>query len=1124
MSRAIRLTRMHALNWYGYRDSIKIEGNLLLAGVTGSGKSILMDLLQYVLVGDLRLVRFNQSATGDRSDRSLKGYCLGDTKQEEAGVTQYMRDRAISYVALEFTWPRGKKVETWGFRIEFASAAETQGRVSPFFVPAALERGDFLDAERVPLEHGAFKAMVESHAADDGVKGRVYAELGEYLAHMAQPAHLNFDRSVLRSLLPTAMSFTFLRSFNDFCRHFILSADRLDVRDVTDSYRAFLRYESDLRLLNDQFVRLRAICGLSAEHGNAARESILARYLEAELRHQHARELLRIDEERFAALRAACAEEEGRLTDLLERLIPAQELELERLKNAIRETPDGPLYLEIKARNQQLAHEIERLRQTGRTVDSALQARVRGARAWLYELEKLPLKLERRNLEAVERAVAALEAGGVAGFGPAFRALSATAQTVAAELSRQAQGPLAQLAKIRRELGELNEAIRALDLGRLPMSTRLLDALNHALLAAGPELPARHLRELCEVRESEERWRPAIEVAFTRKFAVVVAPEHYDTAEAIYHELREESRGESLVNPAKALKMQIAIQPGSLAEKLVATHPVAQAIVSRLFGELRCVERREELREHDAAITPDGFMSRGAFVERPRHYDNLPFVGQRGLQQQLAWKQKQRDELATEERRLKPLEEDLQAAQSKWREVFDPPPSLWEDLARASELPKREEELRANIDRLKLIDRAKLDDLAQRQQELELALHKLRDEQRALDRSERRLEFRRLEKDLELRRTAEQEAKERFARAQETDVSPWLPQLAALRAEMLARYPQPDAAAEKCADLFHQRDKEAVEKWQQLIAARRELAMTHPRFDDLSVEAPDNAAYDKQFAKLDESEIPDYTGKAERERKTWATLFRTQVLEKLRNALFEVENTRVLLNGYLKRPIGNNRYRIIKWSNPDFALYHRLLDASALAHADELFFAAGEADLREAVKQFLHLLVDQPDSVEAGRLLDYRHYYEYDMEVEDLGEDGEVKATSRVDRQSGKFSGGENQSPYFIAILASYLRAYKRHDTRTKQPSLALVPIDEAFSKLSGERIKDCIEALAALDLQGVFSMSTGNIPYAFEHCDSLVVVAKEETRSGKRVRIRNVPVSLHKDSPEARRLLNLED
>ena len=129
MTRTIRLTRIHALNWYGYKDTIPVEGNLLLAGLTGSGKSILMDLIQFVLVGDQRLVRFNQSATGDRSDRSLKGYCLGDTKEEENGVTQYMRSSAITYVALEFTWPNGKKCETWGIRVEFTSTAEAQARI-----------------------------------------------------------------------------------------------------------------------------------------------------------------------------------------------------------------------------------------------------------------------------------------------------------------------------------------------------------------------------------------------------------------------------------------------------------------------------------------------------------------------------------------------------------------------------------------------------------------------------------------------------------------------------------------------------------------------------------------------------------------------------------------------------------------------------------------------------------------------------------------------------------------------------------------------------------------------------------------------------------------------------------
>ena len=1123
MNRAIRLSRIHALNWYGYRDSVAVEGNLLLAGVTGSGKSILMDLIQYVLVGDLRLVKFNQSATGAHSDRSLKGYCLGDTKQEEGGVTQYMRDSAVTFVALEFTWPNRRRFETWGFRIEFISAAETQGRVTPFFVPVALGRGDFLDDKRCPLDHASFKAMVESHGNDTNGRGRLYGELSEYLAHMAQPAHLNFDRTVLRSLLPTAMSFTFLRSFNEFCRNFILSAERLEVRDVSDSYRAFLRYEKDLIELRDQHRRLGEIGAHYSRHGELIRDMSIARYLEAELRHLHATEAQRADEDRLHALEAACAEENARLSTL-EQLIPKREGDLEALKNTIRATPGGDLYLELKTRNQQLVAEISRLKETGRTLDSALASRVRGAREWVKLLSRLPLPLEAKTVDAVDRGIASLESGGIGAFGKTFRALSAAAQNAAAEASRLAQPTQKKLAEIRAELGQLRDQIGALSAGKLPFPTRLLDALNHSLLSTGSALPAQHLRELCEVKETEERWRPAIEVAFTRKFAVVVSEEHYDTAERIYHQLREEARGESLVNLGKALKLKRQVRDGSLATKLATTDPVAEAIVSQLFGEVICVERREQLREHDAAITTDGFMSRGAFVERPRHYDNHPFIGRRGLQQQLAWKEKQRDDLVTEERRLRPLEEDVQAVQAKWRDLFDPPPSLWEDLARAADLPAKEQELEANIARLNQIDRAKIDDLARRQIELEKALETLRKEQRDLDRSERRAQLRQMQKTVEERGQAKQSALERFEKVRaETDISMWLGRLTELRDKICASYGVSDVAANEFSALFNRAEKEATAEWERLVAARRELAMAHPRFDDLPIEAPDNAGYDKQFAKLDASEIPDYAAKAERERKTWEQLFRTQILEKLRNALFEIENTRALLNGYLKRPIGNNRYRIVKWPNPDFSLYHRLLDASAVAREDELFFASADAELRDAIAAFLRLLVEQPDSVEAMRLLDYRHYYEYDMEVDDLGEDGEVKATSRVDRQSGKFSGGENQSPYFIAILASYLRAYKRHDTRSKLASLALVPIDEAFSKLSGERIKDCIEALKSLDLQGVFSMSTGNIPYAFEHCDSLVVVAKEERRIGKRPQIRNVPVSMHKDSPEARELLGID-
>ena len=1117
MTRTIRLTRIHALNWYGYKDTIPVEGNLLLAGLTGSGKSILMDLIQFVLVGDQRLVRFNQSATGDRSDRSLKGYCLGDTKEEENGVTQYMRSSAITYVALEFTWPNGKKCETWGIRVEFTSAAEAHGKVTPFFIPESLARGDFLDAEKRPLDYTAFKGFAESR------QGRIYPEgIEAYLRDMAQPVHLNFDNKVLRSLLPTAMSFTFLKSFNEFARQFILSADKLDVNDVTASYRTFLNYESDLNKLNDQLDRLKSIQATFVRLTELRRDRALTRYLEAQLRHEHSAEQLQADETTLAKLKEDYATEEARLK-YLEEAIPNLKQRIGSLMASINETPEGRLYSELKSRNGKLAHQISQLAEVGTTLGQALANRVRNARSWLKELRALPLDIDAAPVASVERAINGVEQGGVPKAGETLRTLGDAAQRAAIEVSRAAAPTQKRLVELRQQLGQLRDEVGALKIGKLPFPTRLLDALNSSLSSSGSRLPVQHLRALCEV--NDERWRPAIEVVFARKFAIVVASEHYEQAEKIYYglkasELGNETGRESLINPNKAAKLKKLIRPGSLAEKLTTSHPVAESMVSQLFGDLMCVESLAQLRmlpPEQNGILPDGFVMRGAFVERPRFYDGNPFVGEKGLEQQLVWKQKLVGDLEVEERKLTPIERAVKAAGEGWREHFEQAPNLSEELARVRQLPELHSELNDNIAKLNTIDRAKFDELATQQAKREAELKKLEDEQRALDRSEKRTNLRNLETQVKAFQTEVAALAGKFEQVRnETDTSQWLKRLEELRAEMLARFPAKDVTANHFKDQFYDCNEKAAGAWEELKAKRRELAMVHTKFDDLPVETETNDAHAKQLAKLEQSDIPDYRTKAERERKNWEHLFRTQILEKLHNALNEVVNLVTLLNTSLKkRPIGTNTYTLRYWLNRDYQLYHDLLQASAIAREDDLFFASAEPRFRDAIAHFLKTLTEQPDSAEAARLLDYRHYYEYDMEV--LEADG--RKTS-VDRHSGKFSGGENQSPYFIAILASYLRAYRRYSSRKPEPSLGLVPIDEAFSKLSGERIKDCITALKAFDLQGVFSMSTGNIPYAFEHCDWLVVVSKNDRRVGKRTEISNVPVSLARNSEDARRLM----
>ncbi|MPN05826.1 hypothetical protein SDC9_153080 [bioreactor metagenome] len=95
---------------------------------------------------------------------------------------------------------------------------------------------------------------------------------------------------------------------------------------------------------------------------------------------------------------------------------------------------------------------------------------------------------------------------------------------------------------------------------------------------------------------------------------------------------------------------------------------------------------------------------------------------------------------------------------------------------------------------------------------------------------------------------------------------------------------------------------------------------------------------------------------------------------------------------------------------------------------------------------------------------DYRTYLTFDLEVE--GKDGTIQ---RLSRTLGKKSGGETQTPFYIAVLASFAQLYRSGREKTNS-TIRLIMFDEAFSKMDGERIIQSIQLLRRFNFQVILS------------------------------------------------------
>ncbi len=614
---------------------------------------------------------------------------------------------------------------------------------------------------------------------------------------------------------------------------------------------------------------------------------------------------------------------------------------------------------------------------------------------------------------------------------------------------------------------------------------------------------------MCEVLDEE--WRPAIELAFARKFAIVVAADQYPEALRIYQkEFNRDSIKESLIDPERALTRTANVHPQSLATKLECRHPVAQAVVQELFGNVVCVSSIEELRQNNDSIMADGFRLRGLFAERPRRYDHRPCIGAKGIERLKAYLIAKADECSASLRGIGPLltrSEQIQALISEHRLDSD---NIEADIHSAKALKEAE----ANRDRL--IARNSAASTPELEQQLatitarDNEIRQLKDQQLELATKLHTRELTDLNRKREDAQRDAEQAKDHYQEVlADTAATLHIVRCEEIRKNYKDKFPIESVRAGQVRQNYHALEIQKPLKQNELKLIRQALVDQHADLrtePDFDPETPWNASYGKLLDRIKVDDMPRRQKEALEEEQRWQDLFRTTVASRLSNAIRDVRSTINNINLPLKKPIGDSQYTIQVEDNVsnDYVEYRRVLETCSVTQDGQSIFASLEVDAREGVERVFKALVDEPDGRLAQAFLDYRSYFKYDMWVRDPKHP--ELAPKSLNRHADKFSGGEKQTPFYISILACYLRAYKRHlPQRSTGPSLGIVPIDEAFSKMSGERITDAIRALRDVELQGILSMSSGNWPYAIGECDQVLAIYQKEQSVDGRKTIRNI-------------------
>ena len=634
-------------------------------------------------------------------------------------------------------------------------------------------------------------------------------------------------------------------------------------------------------------------------------------------------------------------------------------------------------------------------------------------------------------------------------------------------------------------------------------ATRVRDAVNAELQSRGMTPDAKIFCELLAV--ADESWQDCVEACLgDRRFDILVPPAHYAAAKSAFVALKDKVGPISLLDTPgirKANRSTDTTPPDSLAAQVTSENPLAAQYADTILRRIVCCETPDTLEHYPDSATRDLLRHHPFRLERLRTPQR--YIGLDARRTRAEALKAELETLAERTRAADQTEKTLKTAYDQYQnalrgKTLDELAALWESRAAAEaaqaaytaqaqqladcrENPMLQELYKEEEAREKAWDAARA------------AVEQVGGDIRVCQKQLASCEAER-KKAVETAKTSAETAERFFAKY------PLLEPLARECWEQLEKADPQNAksprAAAQAAEKAQPKLDESLQLYLTGTLEPAQKAYNERYVCDYPLGLAGVEQYRAQYDSLVRIDLERYAARLEQAQKDCKDRFRKDILFRMKDDIFNARRQFRELNKVMEQlTYGEEVYRfeLEPSRDPQLAAFYQVIvdkGNQQMTDSDSLDNIAATADPvyeRQVDELMEKIMADvdentrarqegrRPEGVTFSDYVDYRTYLDYDIKVTNTVS-GQQAYLSRVSRDS---SGGENQAPFYVAICASLLQIYQKSEN-----SIRLVLLDEAFSKMTSDRIRPMMELFRRLQLQ-VLLISTVEKSTAIQpYCD----------------------------------------